>query len=217
MPLLLQAQNYSLQFAGLNLVKSLNFSFEQGATYRLIGPTGRGKTLFFLSMTQLIEAHYSQLELIGESCSNFSPEAWRTKILYLPQMLSLSGNLVRDVFEQAFSLKVHHTKKLDYKKLDEYLQFLEFVPSTFLNRAVLGLSGGEAQIVSLLRALLLIPDIILADESWSAMDKDLKQKIIALLKHEKGLAFQSLVFISHDENRFFPDEKIFDLDCGVRQ
>lgn len=212
---MLTAQNYSLQFAGLNLINNLNFSFDKRAIYRLTGPTGRGKTLFLLSLIQLAPGNYLKLELAGESCSNFAPETWRAKIMYLPQTTSLTGNIVRDIFEQAFALKVHHSKKLDEKKLNEYLQFVGLIPSTFLNRAVIGLSGGEAQIVTILRALLLAPDIILADESWSAMDRDLKQKIIALLKRELGHAFQTLVFISHDETKYFAEEKNFDLDKGV--
>ncbi|OFZ16523.1 MAG: hypothetical protein A2X86_12055 [Bdellovibrionales bacterium GWA2_49_15] len=208
---MLLAENYSLQFAGLNLVKNLNFSFERGAVYRLSGPTGRGKSLFLLSLIQLVDAHYSRLELEGKSCSSFSPEAWRARILYLPQILSLSGEKVSDMFSQAFALQIHRSKKLDYKKLGEYLQFMDLSPA-FLNSPVTGLSGGEAQIVAILRALLLTPAIILADESWSAMDRELKQKIIALLKREQGQAFHTLVFISHDETRYFPDEKQFSLD-----
>jgi putative ABC transport system ATP-binding protein len=128
--------------------------------------------------------------------------AYRSEVIYLHQRPALFDGSVEANLHRPFALKHHQSRAFDINRI---MQLLESIgrSASFLANLSRDLSGGEAQIVALLRAIQLDPSILLLDEPTASLDFGSARAIEELVLHWISEASESRAFlwVSHDSDQ----------------
>jgi osmoprotectant transport system ATP-binding protein len=207
MSALVRLVEISKQYGDAVALQPTTLSVERGESTVLIGPSGCGKSTLLRLIVGLIEPDSGSIQFDGQPVSGDNIEGLRRRIGYVIQ----EGGLFPHLSARANVLLMarHITKSHDEMeaKLTELCRLTRF-SEKLLPRYPAELSGGQRQRVSLIRALMLSPELLLLDEPLGALDplvraslqKDLKQ----IFKH----LGQTVVFVTHDlaEAIYFGDQ-----------
>jgi len=173
----------------LKAVDNVSFDLYPGETLGLVGESGCGKTTLSRSLLRLIEP----------SSGNLRKYRKRIQIIFQDPYSSLNERI--KIGEAIFEpLNVHKIGKNDKERSNIVHETLEKVglDINYYNRYPHELSGGQRQRVCIARALVLKPEILICDESVSALDVSVQAQILNLLNDLKKLYNLSYLFISHD-------------------
>ncbi|BDR56607.1 ABC transporter ATP-binding protein [Xylocopilactobacillus apis] len=180
-------------------LKSVDFSAEKGEVSLVLGPSGSGKSTFLTIAGGLQSPTSGTVEIDGHSMDKLSSrkkeEVRLNKIGFVLQSYNLVPYLtVKEQFE--FVDKVKKSGNLTEKELEELLDELGI--SDFVNKYPSELSGGQAQRVSIARALYPDPAIVFADEPTAALDSP-NVKIVGEMFHsEAKKRDKTIVIVTHD-------------------
>jgi putative ABC transport system ATP-binding protein len=168
---ILEARNLSsrIERQGISLIRSFSFSLHQQERLVLTGPSGVGKSVLLRTIAFLEPLKEGEIYFYGKKLSQEEIPQFRSRVIYLAQKPSLSEDTVEDNFKRVFAFKSHKEKK--YSR-DQVLGFLKQfnLSESFLDQQAKLLSGGEAQILALIRALILKPSVLLLDEPTASLD-----------------------------------------------
>ena len=194
----------------INVLKNINFKFKKGKIYSLIGPSGSGKSTF-LNLISLIDRPSFGKIIIEKKEINFSNtsinDQYRSQnigIIYQGKNLLGDFNALENVYISRLALSNNKIKAInDAKKIIKKLKLINRLynyPSE--------LSGGEEQRISLARALINSPNIILADEPTGNLDYKNSKEVFKILF---GLKKPNRVIIFATHNRYFANM----ADCKI--
>jgi osmoprotectant transport system ATP-binding protein len=177
-----------------------------GSTTALIGPSGCGKSTLLKLLVGLTWPKSGSVCVDGEMVTAQSVQSIRHRVGYVIQSGGLFPHLtIRDNVTLAGRFL---QRDADWMRIrvDELLELVK-LPAEFLDRYPSNLSGGQRQRVSLMRALMLDPDVLLLDEPLGALDpmvrRDLQDELRALFDRLR----KSVLLVTHDlaEAAFFSD------------
>ncbi len=185
-----------------NALSNITLNIYKGETLGLVGESGSGKTTIGRAITMLVKARQGTITfhgknvmlLKGKDYNNFRKNV---QLVFQDPFSSLNPkHTVQEILAEPVRLYNKGSKDVNKK----VLQLLEDVnlPSSSAKKYPHEFSGGQRQRISLARALALEPELIICDESVSALDVSVQAGILNLLnqlKEEKGLTY---LFISHD-------------------
>ncbi len=131
--------------------------------------------------------------------------AFRSKVMYVPQRAAAFPGTVRDNLRRGFELKQHAKQHYEEQQVQHVLHELAR-GSDFLDKLQRDLSGGERQIVALVRALLLEPELLLLDEPTASLDAESTRRVERLLTNwytsSRGPERpRAVVWVSHDPSQ----------------
>ena len=208
---LIEISNLTKTFENLRKVKVLkkiNFSFKTGKIYSLMGPSGSGKSTL-LNLLSLIDKPTSGIIRIGKEQINYDNSkkndilrANKIGIIYQQENLLSDFTALENIY--LASLAAENQRELSISKAQILLKKMglskraEHYPSE--------LSGGEKQRISIARALINNPQIILADEPTGSLDIKTAKEIFDILKKQIN-SNRIIIFATH--NRFFANKS----DC----
>lgn len=184
-------------------VNDVSFTVARGQSLGLVGESGCGKSTAARALLRLIEPDEGTIAFDGCELRTASPSQLRAlrrrmQIVFQDPYASLNPRLtVRQALSEP--LRVHRlgTRAQINAKVEQTI--LEVgLPVSALDRFPHEFSGGQRQRIGIARALVLDPELIVADEPVSALDVSVQAQILQLLerlKAERGLSF---VFVSHD-------------------
>ena len=195
----------------IKVLNKISFTFKAGKIYSLVGPSGSGKSTL-LNLLSLIDTPTSGSLKISKQIIDFSSKSNNDKIrakkigiIYQDNNLLPDFSVIENIYLARLSIEENKAKAIqDAKKLINKLGL-----SNRSNHLSSELSGGEMQRVSIARALINSPDIILADEPTGSLDTtNAKEvfKILLRLKNKNRL----IIFATH--NRYFANM----ADCKIR-
>jgi len=186
----------------IQAVDGVSVRLDPNEVVGVIGESGCGKTTLLMTLLGLQDSTGGDLRYRGESYSSFSRSDWKefrrnVQVVFQDPFDSLDPQMtVAETLE--IPLDVHDIGD----KRDRIVETLRKVelrpPERYVDRHPSQLSGGEKQRVSIARALILEPDVILADEPVSMLDVSTQAVILQLLSdliEEEGIA---MLYISHD-------------------
>ena len=153
------------------LLKDLNWQLRCGERVGILGRSGTGKTVFLRSVAMLDPWHSGLLRWHGRTVAGGQVPAYRRSVTYLHQQPALREGTVADNLHAPFLLRSGHGATLDVEQTQQWLAQLDR-NSRFWQLQASDLSGGEAQIVALVRALAIDPEVLLLDEPTSALERD---------------------------------------------
>ena len=184
------------------LLNEISVGVGAGQRIALVGPSGSGKTLLLRSLVLLDPLDAGEVRWRGNAVHGQQVPAFRGRVIYLPQRPALSEGTVEDNLRQVFSLTVHRGKQFDRQRALGWLQSLGRSES-FLTRRQQDLSGGEAQLTALLRALQVDPDVLLLDEPTVALDDQAVGDVESLLDQWCGQLpdERAMVWVTHDRQQ----------------
>jgi len=184
-----------------------NLSIERGKTTVLIGPSGCGKSTLLRIIIRLIAPDSGTIDFDGSQITPANIEILRRRIGYVIQ----EGGLFPHLTAHAnILLMARHLEKSDKEmrtRLSELCELTRF-PENLLARYPLELSGGQRQRVSLMRALMLSPELLLLDEPLGALDPLVRASLQKDLKEIFARLRQTALLVTHDlaEAAYFGDE-----------
>ena len=192
----------------IKVLKTISFKFKKGKIYSLIGPSGSGKSTL-LNLLSLIDRPNSGSISIGNTTINFDEtnkndilRANKIGIIYQQDNLLPDFTAIENIY--LASLAAQKDKNSSISKAKILLKKVGL-----LNRAdhfPYQLSGGEKQRVSIARALINDPQILLADEPTGSLDFETAKDIFKILKNQIN-SDRLIIFATH--NRFFANKS----DC----
>lgn len=194
---MLQFRNISKAYHGHIALDDLSCSVERGATTVLIGPSGCGKSTVLKLITGLIRPDSGCITIDGRSIAADAINGLRRRIGYVIQDGGLFPHLnaQENVTLMAGYLSWHPDRIRD--RLLELGRLVRF-PETLLQRFPMELSGGQQQRISLMRALMLDPDLLLLDEPLGALDPMIRYDLQRELKDIFRALNKTVLLVTHD-------------------
>src|SRR5436190_5917556 len=182
-------------------------SIESSKTTVLIGPSGCGKSTLLRLIIRLIELDSGSIKLDGKPVIPDNINALRRRIGYVIQEGGLFPHLTARANVLLMARYVGKSAEETHHRLLELCDLTKF-SQNLLPRYPLELSGGQRQRVSLMRALMLSPELLLLDEPLGALDPLVRASLQKDLKEIFARLGQTVVFVTHDlaEAIYFADE-----------
>jgi putative ABC transport system ATP-binding protein len=166
---LLQARRLGFVVEGRTLWHDLNLTLHAGERLAMTGESGSGKTLLLRTLAGLEPVQAGELIFHDRPLSDWPMPAYRARVVYIAQRPALPDGEVEAALRVPFQFRVHQGRRFPMDQARELLTMLGRDES-FLQQRSERLSGGEAQIVAMLRALLVKPDVLLLDEPTASLD-----------------------------------------------
>ena len=213
-----QLQNVSKHYNGVDALKSISFLIPNNSTTVLIGPSGCGKSTVLRLMVGLVVQDAGKVMFNKEEISQSNILNFRRKIGYVIQ----DGGLFPHMSVKQNILLMAEYLKQSPDEIQSRISFLceltQF-PSKRLDAYPVQLSGGQKQRVSLMRALMLDPDVLLLDEPLGALDPMVRSKMQRELKRIFQDLDKTVIMVTHDigEAAFFGDSIILMNEGAVIQ
>lgn len=140
-----------------------------GENLAIVGPTGAGKSLLLRCLSGLDAADEGRIAIDDKPLDAWQMPAYRARVVYLHQRPALREGTVEENLRAVFRLAAHRSKGYDRSAVIRGLGAFDR-DASFLKKDAADLSGGEAQIVALTRALSVKPSVLLLDEPSASMD-----------------------------------------------
>ena len=192
----------------IKVLKKISFKFQKGKIYSLMGPSGSGKSTL-LNLLSLIDRPSSGSILIENKLINFNNSskndilrAKKIGIIYQQDNLLPDFTAIENIY--LAGLSAGNSKEMSKSKAKNLLKKVGLTKRS--DHFPSELSGGEKQRISIARALINDPHIILADEPTGSLDLETAKGIFELLKSQLN-SNRLIIFATH--NRFFADKS----DC----
>ncbi|GAA4453404.1 ABC transporter ATP-binding protein [Rurimicrobium arvi] len=181
-------------------VKGVSLKLYRGETLGLVGESGCGKSTLGKAILQLLPVSGGSIRFAGQQQSGKEDRSFRraVQLVFQDPYASLDPLFrVRDIITEP--LRIHHLLS-EPAKQQKALQLMEQVglPAEALDKYPHEFSGGQRQRISIARALALEPEILICDESVSALDISIQAQVLNLLKDLQQRLGLSYLFISHD-------------------
>ena len=212
----LQFKDVSFTYPETNIeaLNSLSLTINKGETVAFIGHTGSGKS----SIVQLLMKAYmptsGSIEMNGKDISILETNTYRTLMGIVPQDVFLFSDTIENNirFGKADASKNEITRAAQTADLHENILGFEEKYETLLGERGINLSGGQKQRLSIARAIISNPEILLLDDCLSAVDTQTDEKIMRGLK--KIRESKTNIIISHRISSVHHADKIFVLQRG---
>ena len=201
---MIELRNVAKSFNNIPALQSFNLKIAAGTTTVLIGPSGCGKSTLLRLINGLLRPDQGQVYFQGREIVPEIVLSLRQKMGYVIQEGGLFPHLTAGA---NVTLMARHLK-WDRPRIEQRLQELTDVtrfPWDGLDRFPVQLSGGQRQRVSLMRALMLDPDVLLLDEPLGALDPMIRTELQTDLKGIFQELGKTVVLVTHDlsEAAFF--------------
>lgn len=183
-------------------VDGLNFALEENDSLAVIGESGCGKTTLLMTLMGLYDHTGGEIQFQGKPFRKFTKSDWKeyrrsVQVIFQDPFNSLDPKYT---IEEALKepLNIHNMDNKD-QRVRDILNDVELQPAEqYLDRYPANLSGGEKQRVSIARALILEPDVVLADEPVSMLDVSTQASVLNMIKNLVDEMGVGLIYISHD-------------------
>lgn len=183
------------------LIKDVDLEVRACDRLCVVGPSGSGKSLLLRAVAMIDPVQAGEMLFLGQHVSGNQVPEFRSTVMYVPQQSGFVDGTVEENLRQPFQFQSHHQKQFDRARIAEFLDCLRR-PVDFLKKQQVELSGGERQLVALMRTLQLEPRVLLLDEPTSALDSEtaeLAESLVANWLNESS--DRAWVWITHAEEQ----------------
>lgn len=174
-----------------------NLSIPRGETLTIVGPNGAGKSTLLLALAHLLKPTRGDIQFDGKSITQWNDLEYRRKISFVFQVPLLMDMSVEQ--NVALGLKFRGVSKVEtQERVGRWIKAMGI--ESLSKRRASQLSGGEAQRVSLARAFVLEPELLLLDEPFAALDPPTRTKLLEDLSAILSEDHRTAVFVTHNLN-----------------
>jgi putative ABC transport system ATP-binding protein len=184
---------------GTILLQPTDFALAGGDRVAVTGPSGSGKSVLLRALALLDPLSAGHVRWRGKAVSRAAIPRYRRAVAYIRQRPALLDGSVEDNLRYPFSLSVYRDARFE-RGYAEALATRAGRGTGFLERQASELSGGEAQIVALIRVLQLVPDVLLLDEPTASLDPESTVACEALINawFDDAATPRAWIWVSHD-------------------
>ncbi|MBQ3542166.1 MAG: ATP-binding cassette domain-containing protein [Oscillospiraceae bacterium] len=216
--ILLSVKNVDITFGkgdnAVKAVKNASFDIYKGETFSLVGESGSGKTTIGRAVIRVNpcaagEIQYKGVRISGKTSRGLDREVIRNiQMVFQDPAASLNERATVDyiISEGLYNFHLYENEEDRIRKVEKIVEEVGLLPE-HLTRYPHEFSGGQRQRIGLARAMVMEPELVIADEPISALDVSIRAQVLNLLKkfqREKNLTY---LFIAHDLSivRFISD------------
>ncbi|WP_375687539.1 ABC transporter ATP-binding protein [Pseudooceanicola sp. LIPI14-2-Ac024] len=190
-----QIDGVSKSFSGTVALEPVWLKIRRGEFLTLLGPSGCGKTTLLNLIAGFLEADGGELFIDGDLVTQVPPHQREIGIVFQNYALFPHMTVAQNV---AYGLRTRKVAKAEIaQRVREALELVKL--EDFADRRPRQLSGGQQQRVALARALVIRPRVLLLDEPFSALDRNLRTAMQVELKEIQSRIGLTTVFVTHDQ------------------
>jgi len=207
-PTLLSVEHLVVEYrAGahaIHAVSDISFDLKRGETLGLVGESGCGKSTLARAVLQLLRPTSGKVVFNGADLTRESGERLRrlrrrVQLIFQDPIASLNPRRrIGHIVGEALVIAGINDRGEREKRVREVLSAVGLDPDLVMRRRPHEFSGGQCQRISIARALVLEPELIICDEPVSALDVSIRAQILNLLEDMKARYGLTLIFIAHD-------------------
>lgn len=209
-------KNINFSYDNKKLFNNLNFEILKGETVGIYGESGAGKSTFANILIGLLKPESGDV-FINNNQSIFTQlTKWRKNIGYVPQNIFLLDESLKKNIAFGINEEIIDNKRifdcLEQAELGRYIKSLDLGIETIVGERGNRISGGQLQRVGIARALYNDPQLLIFDESTSALDEETESEIFKnIYKFKKD---KTLLIITHKKKLLKDCDKIYKLENG---
>lgn len=194
---MIQIRDLLVQRNGRDVLKIHSLDIQRGETLAVVGPNGAGKSTLLLALAQLLKPVRGEIHFNGRALQDLDELEYRRAISFVFQSpLLLDMSVEQNV---ALGLRFRGVSKEETReRANRWIKALGI--ESLAKRKASQLSGGEAQRVSLARAFVLEPELLLLDEPFAALDPPTRAKLLEDLLTILKQDHKTAVFVTHNLN-----------------
>lgn len=196
------------------VLKDINFRIEKGQTLGIIGRTGSGKTTLVNLLLRIFDPNDNTIFVGGYNILDIPLSVLRKNIGYVPQDNFLFSDTISSNID--FGLRTEENERIieAAKAASVHENIVDFKHGydTLIGERGVSLSGGQKQRISIARALIKNPEILILDDSVSAVDTDTEEKILTHLKDNRNN--KTNIIIAHRISTIQDSDLIIVIDEG---
>lgn len=208
--------SFSYQDKNIEALKDISFSIKKGQTVAFVGPSGSGKSTIIKLISGLYHSEKGEISVNNTAIKNIDIETFRRRIGLVLQETQLFAGTIRENLIFA-NINATENELIEAMKKSEAYTLIERSPlglDTKIGEGGIKLSGGERQRLSIARALIRNPEILIFDEATSALDSLTEKQIGETIeKLAKGNITQILV--AHRLSTILHADVIYVLKKGI--
>lgn len=203
--------SYVYPNTGIKALDNLSFKVKAGEALAIMGKTGSGKSTIALLLCRLIDPTEGEILIDGKNLKDHNLDNYRNFIGYIPQ----ESYLFSDTIENNIGFAIDHPsheKVIEYAQIaDVHKNIVEFKDQykTLVGERGVMLSGGQKQRICIARALIKDPNIIIFDDSLSALDTETEHNILENI--DKKISNATSIIITHRESSAQKAHQIINL------
>ena len=214
----LQFQNvvFKHQSASQRAIDGIEFSVKKGETIAFVGPSGSGKTTLMKLLVGLYRPEEGKILYNGIDETSINFDDLRNQIGFVTQDTQLFSGTIREnlMFVNPFATENDLQEALNRASCQSILSRAEKGLDTTIEEGGLKLSGGEKQRLSIARALLRNPRLLLFDEATSALDSLTEDEITSTIRQISASRSQITILIAHRLSTIMHADRIYVLEKG---
>ncbi|MDF2572670.1 MAG: ATPase [Sporomusa sp.] len=211
----IEIRNLSFQYpeSPTYVLRDINITLPQGQVLGIIGPTGSGKTTIVNILLKLYNVQNGKVFIDGKDINSYSLEELRENIGFVPQDNFLFSAKIRDniSFDDDYSDEEIETATKISGIFDSIMSFRNKF-ETLVGERGMNLSGGQKQRLSIARAIIKDPAILIMDDALSAVDAKTEVSILGNLRN--FMSKRTAIIISHRISSLKHADKIIVMDQG---
>lgn len=199
-----------------NAITDIDFSVEKGETIAFVGPSGSGKTTLVKMLVGLYQPLSGKVLYNNISSSEIDLDQLREKIGFVTQDTQLFSGTIREnlLFVQPNATDAECLSALQKAACYNLLARAEHGLDTVIGEGGVKVSGGEKQRLSIARALLRKPDLLVFDEATSSLDSITEEEISKTIRDVSELENQITILIAHRLSTILHADRIYVLEKG---
>ena len=216
--ILLSLKNVDITFGkgdnAVKAVKNASFDIYKGETFSLVGESGSGKTTIGRAVIRVNPCAAGEIQYKGVRISGKTSKALDREVIRNIQMIfqdpaaSLNERATVDyiISEGLYNFKLFKNEEDRVRKVEHMIEEVGLLPE-HLTRYPHEFSGGQRQRIGIARAMVMEPELVIADEPISALDVSIRAQVLNLLKKFQKEQGTTYLFIAHDLSivRFISD------------
>ena len=209
---LVEFKNVSFRYNKFPTLKNISFVAQPNQITMIVGKTGTGKTTIFNLLLRMYRVESGKILIDNLDIYEYSKNIYNSNISVVNQKTFIFNMSIRANLSLIDSNKKRQIDACKRVGIHDFIMSLPDGYSTVLKEDATNISGGQKQLLSLVRALLTTSEIILLDEITSALDPNTTNKIIRLLDDLK--TDHTLIVITHNKDLMKIADQLVVLNNG---
>ena len=208
--------SYSYPNSGIKAIDNLSFKIEPGETLGIIGRTGSGKSTILKLICRQIDTDEGQILIDGVDIKTVNLDAFKKQLGIVPQDVFLFSDSIKSNLNFGTDRELTKEELIQvtkdahvYHNIEDFKDGFE----TILGERGVNLSGGQKQRLSIARALIRNPKLLMLDDCLSAVDTETEEVILQRLKEQEVLCS---IVVSHRVSSIRNADRIIVLEHGIK-
>jgi ATP-binding cassette subfamily B protein len=212
-----QKVGFKHQTAQQRAIENINFAVQKGETIAFVGPSGSGKTTLMKLLVGLYRPQEGKILYNGIDETSIHFDDLRNQIGFVTQDTQLFSGTIREnlLFVNPSATEEDILDALNKASCFNLLERADKGLETMIGEGGLKLSGGEKQRISIARALLRKPKVLIFDEATSSLDSITEEEITSTIRKVSSLRNQITILIAHRLSTIMHADRIYVLEKGL--